>query len=526
MNLLRTEFPAFDPKEYKPFLPLSRKSRRQLALGNLVRLAQKRRTPSIDEEEITSDEWCATVFPNLELAPGGERHKELWGWTYSLKKGERQKPFIAIWPRGSGKSTTAELSVVFAGATKKRRYAWYVSASQALADLHIESIASLIESQGFSKYYPSMSDRKMGKFGNARGWRRNRLRCANGFTVDALGLDVSVRGMKIEEQRPDFIILDDIDDAFASAAIIQKRIDIITSSVLPAGSPDLAVLGIQNLIRKDGFFGRIVDGTADYLTSAIVSGPYPAIDHLITEFVEDKGIVITGGEATWPAGQSLALCQEQIRDWGLTSFLREAQHDVRSHNSLFAGVHFQHVTPEEYESLSDSIVRVVVVVDPAVTSNDNSDSHGIAVSAIREDDIIIHLYSVEKVMTPAESIREAILLAVRYGSREVHVEVNQGGAMWEYVFNNVVSDLRNKNLVEDAPSFFEVRATSATGGKVERAQTMLADYERGVIYHLTGTHDILEDSLLRFPEQKPFDLVDATVHAHTLLRKGFTRLFA
>jgi len=45
--------------------------------------------------------------------------------------------------------------------------------------------------------------------------------------------------------------------------------------------------------------------------------------------------------------------------------------------------------------------------------------------------------------------------------------------------------------------------------RVERNQRMLADYERGNVIHVRGTHRALERALKRFPLTKPFDLVDA-----------------
>lgn len=454
----------------------------------------------------------------MELSPPAPRHVELWTWADNLRPGKRPEPFVAVWPRGSGKSTTAELIAVYCGATDRRKYCWYVSGTQDLADLHVDAVASLIESESFAGLYPSMASRKIGKYGNPKGWRRNRLRCGNGFTVDALGLDVGVRGMKVEGQRPDLIILDDVDDQFASHEVVQKTIQTITGAVLPAGSQDVAVLCIQNLVSAVGFFGRMVSGEADYLLDRIMSGPHPAIVGLAV----DKGggrYKILGGVPTW-GGQDLMVCQQQMDSWGYTAFLREAQHEIRNDQGMFGQVEFKYVDPKE----AFDYVRTVVVVDPAVTSMDKSDSHGISVASLTDLDDVHIRYGVEAIMTPAACIRKAILLALDHGSREVHVEVNQGGDMWEYLFNNVVADLRKEGAIEDAPTFFMLKATSGTGGKVERAQTLLADMERGAVYLVPGTNKTVENALLRFPQEKPYDLVDATVYAHGLLREGWTTL--
>ena len=68
------------------------------------------------------------------------------------------------------------------------------------------------------------------------------------------------------------------------------------------------------------------DGSARWLNNRIVSGLHPAILDLKTKDVNGRD-VITQGVATWP-GQSLDVCQSQIDEWGLQSFLEEAQHEV------------------------------------------------------------------------------------------------------------------------------------------------------------------------------------------------------
>lgn len=92
------------------------------------------------------------------------------------------------------------------------------------------------------------------------GWRRNRLRAASGFTIDALGLDTAARGMKLEDQRPDFMVVDDIDDSEDSPGTVRKKARILTKKIIPAGAKDPALLMCQNLIHANSVFSRILDG--------------------------------------------------------------------------------------------------------------------------------------------------------------------------------------------------------------------------------------------------------------------------
>ena len=73
--------------------------------------------------------------------------------------------------------------------------------------------------------------------------------------MDALGLDVGSRGSKDEERRPDLIIFDDVDEKHDTLKTVAKKIDTITTSILPAGSSDCAILFIQNIIHE----GSIAD---------------------------------------------------------------------------------------------------------------------------------------------------------------------------------------------------------------------------------------------------------------------------
>jgi hypothetical protein len=171
----------------------------------------------------------------------------------------------------------------------------------------------------------------IGKFGNPRGWRRNRLRTESGFTIDAIGLDTAARGVKLESQRPDFMVIDDVDSEVDSTFAVDKKIKVLTKKLLPSGSSDLAVLAVQNLVHQNSIFARLADGRADFLADRKVSGPFPAVRDLTYEKRDMPGgiprYVITGGTPLW-SGQDLQACQRMIDRDGLHAFLTECQQEV------------------------------------------------------------------------------------------------------------------------------------------------------------------------------------------------------
>jgi hypothetical protein len=299
-----------------------------------LKLAQRRFSPAPKGKPVPAD-WrqrIPLVFPKSASAPFADRHVEFWTWGNAIELESSPDPFVAAWPRGGAKSTSAEMLVADLGARGKRRYCLYVRMTQDKADDSVQNVASLLEGDTIERHYPEHAKRKVGKFGSARAWRRNRVWTAGGFVVDALGLDVASRGVKLEEQRPDLIIFDDIDDLNDGPAMTAKKIGIITKSILPAGSNNVAVLFIQNLIIRDGVASQLVDGRADFLATRKVSGPFPAVEGLEYEWKLDKNgmrrAFITKGKATW-AGQPLDACQRFIDRWGLSAFIKEAQHQVQ-----------------------------------------------------------------------------------------------------------------------------------------------------------------------------------------------------
>ena len=473
--------------------------------------------------------WLATYFTRyLSYADGipvpfADHHKDFWHWLWSIEPGVRPESFFGIWPRGGAKSTSAEMAVVALAARGVRQYGWYVSGTESQADDHLGNITGMLESSSLARAYPALTDRALGRYGNVKGWRRNRLRTASGFTIDSLGLDVAARGAKLDEQRPDFMIFDDIDEELDTLTTTEKKIKIITRKLLPAGAPDLAVVGIQNMVIPDGVFARVADGRADFLRRRVVSGPIVAAHDLEIEEVGNEWRVIAGSP-TWE-GQNLAVIQDQINDWGISAFLAEAQHEVEAPpGGMFDHVHFRHCTWDDYHSMirSQAILMVVVALDPAVTKKDRSDAHGIQVDALHRNGDILRLFSWEQRATPRESVRIAILKAVELKASAVIVETDQGGDTWEDVYASVWRALVESGEIPAGTPRIPMRQAKAGSGqepKAHRVQQMLVDYEQYRIVHVQGTHQTLEKALKRFPLTPPDDLADGAYWAWRTLRE-------
>lgn len=492
--------------------------------------------------------WLRSLFPRTFSnangpVPFSEAHKEYWSRVWQWEAGVRPDPEVLILSRGGGKSTVTEVTGIMVGARELRMYCLYISGTQEQADKHVEAIASRLESARVAEVYPMLGQRRLGKFGNQRGWRRNRLSCANGFTVEGIGLDVSSRGIKIDDYRPGMMIFDDVDDRRDSIEQAKRKAETITNDILPAGSDDCAVAFVQNVIHYNSVcaaLAGLASWRADFLSTRHVVGPVPALRDFRWETDQETGrTYILGGIPTWE-GQGLKKCQEQINDWGPTAFRREAQHeDIEVGGGMFQDTVFPHVSADEMPDL----VFTEVWCDPAVSDTDESDANGIQADAKGSDGKIYRLFSWEYRSGPSDTLRLAIEVAIRLGARALGVETDQGGDLWadeyRHVWKEMVEDGTLELLADELelerirkPAFKSAKAGSI-GGKGHRASLMQTAYERGEIRHVdddvievvyrtsasnpggakvvrhSGSAAKLEASLRRYLAHKPYDLGDA-----------------
>lgn len=164
----------------------------------------------------------------------------------------------------------------------------------------------------------------------------------------------------------------------------------------------------------------------------------------------------------------------------------------------------------EDNELPDQFARIVVSVDPAVTSNEESDMTGIIVAGIDFNGTAYVLKDATERLTPQGWARRAVDLYHEYGADRIVAERNQGGEM-----------VRHTLRTED--DTVPIRLVHASRGKYARAEPVSALYERGKVKHTKGLEEL--ETQMRVWEPlgsigSP-DRLDAMVWAITdLLLKG------
>ena len=162
--------------------------------------------------------------------------------------------------------------------------------------------------------------------------------------------------------------------------------------------------------------------------------------------------------------------------------------------------------------------RIVVAVDPPVTSGQNSDTCGIVVAGVEqvgETPNTWQAYVIEDASvsgrTPLEWAERAVAKLREYEADRLIAEVNQGGELVE-------------SVVRQIDPMIPMRSVNATRAKGARAEPVAALYEQGRVFHV-GTFAEMEDqmtqmSLAGFGGRGSPDRVDALVWAlHELILK-------
>lgn len=446
------------------------------------------------------------MFGRYFTKPFSAPHEEMWAWRDTVTPDSTPRPFCAFWSRGRGKSTTAEAIVADVGAHGDRVYCLYVSGTQDQADKHVQTIARMLESDEVTRYFPAVGKPRIGKNGS-RTWNRRVVTTASGFTVEAIGLNKAVRGQKIDWARVDFIVFDDVDEKHDTELTTTKKEQVITDSILPAGSTNCAVLFVQNLIHADSIASKLArqpgtPGAAGYLMDRIISGPFAAVEGLqyaAKQVGEAIRWVIEAGTSLWE-GFGLDVCEDELNRVGPTAYLLEYQHEVDTDNpnALLSEDDFNRTRVKQHPDL----VRVAVAVDPAGGATET----GIICGGKAKIGGEWHGYTIEDASTPKGTKSEQWALEVlkcyhRNKADVIFAEKNFGGDMVEAVIRLTKWKDADGNVIVDG-AHVNVQLVNASRGKQVRAEPVAVVFEQGRAHHV-GHFPALEKEWRQWqPEDK------------------------
>ena len=160
-------------------------------------------------------------------------------------------------------------------------------------------------------------------------------------------------------------------------------------------------------------------------------------------------------------------------------------------------------------AVAPQLRRVIVGVDPAVTSSEDSDETGIVIVGKGVDDHFYVLDDLSLIASPDAWARQAVRGYHDRKADRLVAETNNGGDLVESVIRTVDRNVSYKKV-------------TASRGKMTRAEPIAALYEQGRVHHV-GSFSKLEDQMCDYDpltSRKSPDRMDALVWALTELSDG------
>ena len=206
--------------------------------------------------EADNEAWFAYYFPNYYKNEPAQFHKKS---TTKLFKNKRYY-LVRAWSRELAKSARSMMEVIKLALTGEVKNVLLVSSSQDNAErlltpfmINFEDNPRIINDYGVQK-----------KPGN---WEIGEFITTGGVSFRALGAGQSPRGTRNEAERPDFILIDDIDtdEETRNPERIQKKWEWIEQALIPTVSisGNYRILFNGNIIAKDCCITRAIEKADD-----------------------------------------------------------------------------------------------------------------------------------------------------------------------------------------------------------------------------------------------------------------------
>lgn len=392
-------------------------------------------------------------------------------------------------PRGSGKSTWAFLILpLWALAYRHRKYIAAYANTATQAEAHLRSLKHELDNNAdLRKDFPKLCTPRRRPNGMVVADRADVYIAESGVAFTAKGVDSSTLGAKIGEQRPDEIILDDIepDASNYSEREKEKRLATVRNALMPMNLN--AVLWFVGTTTMDG---SIIHDLVRQATDPDAPA-WPRDEHVTVHYYHAIVDLPDGSRASlWPARWSIDYL---LSIEGTDSFSLNFANQPTGNGGWWQPGDIRYDSRAAY-------ARVVMVIDGAVTAKATSDETGVAIVGLDLAERRLYVREAIGLRLTGEPRRARIIdLIVDYDVDYVLVEANQGGDLWYTELNNL--PVRMTTFVQREP-------------KPVRIKRLLAAYQRrgGRIAHERPL-PALEKQQRAYPNVLHEDVLDATAAA-------------
>jgi hypothetical protein len=413
---------------------------------------------------------------------------------------EQRDAFLA--PRDTGKSTWMLFILpLWAAAHGHVKFAAVFADSGPQAEMHLGTFRKEVdENAALRRDFPTLCMPGKRPSGASESDAKHMVIRANGFVFAAKGIDASSLGMKVGSQRPDLLLLDDVEPDEAQYSVYQagKRLKTITDAILPLNIYARVVLSGTVTLPGSVTHQMVKWGKGERdEANAWVGEQQFRVHHHLPIVADDFG----RERSMWPS------------KWPL-DFLKKIEH-TRSYRKNY--LNDPMATDGAYWSETDftygtfPTARTYLSVDGAVTTKKNSDFTGLSVvswapakpasegqKAVPARCLVRFAQRVKLKGDPLRNRALQILDSFpEIGA--ILVEGNQGQELWNEVFHHMP---------------VKVAIFSNSEKKEARAERLLNLYQL-VPPRVVHAEPLpaLEEEMVAFPKAPNDDLVDTVGNA-------------
>jgi hypothetical protein len=359
----------------------------------------------------TSGEFFIDFFIHEELTtPVPPFHLKCW---LLMTTSSIARAAIAI-PRGHAKTTLAKLAVVWNFLFTKTRFCVYLSNTNTIAvNACTDIIAYMTNNENFIKIYGEIEFETKRAGDGFYKFMLNGKKCI----LRAMGAGQQVRGLNVDNQRPDLAIIDDLEDIenTATKQLLKQLSSWLYRTFFKAMARRNRIVWIGNIISYECILHKLVT-SSDVWNSMLY------------------GCILSNGEPLWPEQWSFEELLEDFKEY-------RSQGETASWYAEMMNMPI----PEGAGLLqSDDIIYKprrspvdllsgFITIDPAISKQSAADNTGIAVHGIIDEMPEIVDYKLGK-FDPMQTINIALALCEEWNLNVIGIESNAYQASLEFWF--------------------------------------------------------------------------------------------
>lgn len=367
--------------------------------------------------------------------PVPEFHKEIWGL---MTDEEKERVLLAI-PRDHAKTTLAKLVVVWYWLHTTHRFCVYLSNTAPIAKGACRDIMNFLESDNFIRVYGRI---RMEKQSENEGLWIFHLPMGDGRTkrciLRGLGQGQQMRGINIDNQRPDIAVVDDVEDNDNTESETQQlKLDKwVFGPFIKALARKKKIIWLGNMLSRTSLLARLSQNPR---WNPVVFGS------LVRDAV--SGLL----EPLWPGKWTVEALQEDFKEYkdnGLVETWMCEMMNMPGHgeNGFTAeNINYQAIpTP-------DDIICSWLTIDPAFGLTSLNDETAICVHVIPRDGIPMTVACVHGHFDEMQIFNEALALTQYWGCWTWGIEAVAAQKVLITLFTMLASQQRINHAIQFVP---------------------------------------------------------------------------